>query len=218
VTIIYDQVIFPYRYTGDWTRVTTYDGTGLTQTVQGHAVFVRNPMFGPELNGVGSIPYDVVESASVNWTVSGSDTCNTCSPACTITYSGAGSDSYTTGWGSGAQGSNDLGIEEVTNNPAAPKPEPNPWYYSIDVTGDGDNAPQYDITPDHPVCGVIGHGDVSIRYLAIGARGPFPPPADNDRNVVEKSASGFLLEGHRVHTENQETNDDTWHFTGSGSV
>jgi hypothetical protein len=206
VTIIYDEMPFPNRYEGTWTRIITVDDVGTIETIHGTAVYVRNPLFGPELNGQTSIPYDI-ESASVTWTMSGSHTCTSCNPECTRTYGGSGSEPFTDEW----RGPSLLTIEEVSRHPDAPKPEPNPYYYAIEASPGAASAPQYDISG----CGASSQADIDTEYLAIGHRGELG--ASTPLDEIVKSQSATLLEGHLVHSENTVHFDDTWHFTGSGS-
>ena len=194
------------RFSGTWTRIfTTSLRPGWRQTVQGAATFVRNPLFGSELDGQTSIPFEV-ESASVTWTVSGS---NPAGPGCTATYSGSGTDSWTPAWDGTA-----MTLHDVRDNPRAPKPEPTPFYYSIRATGAYGDEHQFTISYSGSCDSTSYQENINPDYLEIGHPGEFDEETDPDR--FEKSASETLLEGRRVRPEGAgHATDDSWHFTGS---
>ena len=209
VTVIYEQPLFPDRFAGTWTRVLTAHGDsgnpGWVETVRGSATFVRNPLFGHELDGVAQIPYEI-ESASVDWTVSGSG-----SPyaGCTLTYSGSGRDDWTSAWGATR-----LTLEDIRNQPGAQNPEPRPYNYSIRADGDSGNPQMFTISYSAG-CNATDHQEPIIEnYLKIGSPGYDP---GNPAEDVEQSNDPRLLEGHRARDNPSfVATDDTWRFTGLG--
>ena len=148
-----------------------------------------------------------VQSASVDWTVSGSVDVG---GGCVITYSGSGS----------AQATNDIPvtsqvtIEDVRTNPFAPSPEPQPYYYSIAATGDGADPPPYNT---HSSCSPGDFsGATAVTYLGIGSPGPYSSTTPPER--VEKTGNLTQLAGHYTGPDSTAIYqvDSTWTFTGSG--
>ena len=109
----------------------------MVETIDGTATFVRNPLIPPEAEAIIAIPYDV-QSSAIKWSVSGSHT----EAGCKTTYSGSGTDTaipntfVDTG----------MTLQDVHANPAAPVPEPMPFYYSIRASSDPTDAPLFTIT------------------------------------------------------------------------
>jgi hypothetical protein len=210
MTVIYDDVPhLPTRFEGTWTR--TFEGgpsfAGFRETVQGTAVFVRNPLFGPELDGYTSIPYDV-ESASISWVVSGSEV-SVNDPDCMVTYSGSGSEPYDAEtWGEVR-----LTLQDVTGSSAAPQPEPAPYYYSVRAQGDSLNPPKYNIAYTAG-CNETNHQEgIVTDYLDIGFHGVFG--ADSPSDEIIKSADPALLEGSLSRSQpGYLPTHDEWRFTG----
>jgi hypothetical protein len=197
---------FPKRFDGTWTRVYTDPSRGsFTETIKGTASYVRSPVFPPEADQSSQVPYDV-QSATVNWTVSGSWDPGT---GCLNTFSGSGTDTPTTNH----TGTNtDLGLENVSGKQGTPDPEPKPFYYSIRAGVDGSTAPEYTVTDCH---GNASQESIVLPYLEVGHPGPFM--ADTSQDEVEKTANPRSLEGHRVRQDPTQAFliDDTWSFTGS---
>jgi hypothetical protein len=189
VNVVVDAGRFPKRFDGSWTRIMTLGP--VTETVQGTASYVRDQNFPESVEGQTSIPYNVL-SASVTWTVTGAG------------CSGSGVDDATN---NDALGATDLTLEDVTANPAAPRPEPHPFYYSIRASGNPQSAPIY--TCPGPSTSVI-----DVMFLDIGHPGPFTSAVALDK--VQRSDSITVLQGHATSTDTAITYDDTWHFTGSG--
>jgi len=189
VNVVVDRTHFPQRFDGTWTTILTLGP--LTETVQGSAAYVRDPNFPESVEGTTSIPYNVV-SASVTWKVSG--------PGC----SGSG---VADAMENSALGATDLTLEDVTSNPAAPKPEPRPFYYSIRATGNPLTPPTYD-------CTAPSTEPIDVHYFDIGHPGPFDAGVPFDQ--VQRSDSITELQGHAAGTDGAVPFDYTWHFTGSG--
>ena len=189
VNVVVDKGRFPKRFDGTWTSIITLGP--LTETVQGTAAYVRDPNFPESVEGTSSIPYNVV-SASVTWKVSG--------PGC----SGSG---VADAMENSALGATDLTLEDVTTNPAAPRPEPRPFYYSIRATGNPMTPPTY-------TCTGPSTEPIDVNYLDIGHPGPFDAGVPVDQ--VQRSDSITLLQGHTAGTDGAVPFDYTWHFTGSG--
>ncbi len=189
VNVVVDAGRFPKRFDGSWTRII---GLGpATETVQGTAAYVRDPNFPESVEGQTSIPYNVV-SASVTWNVTGAG------------CSGSGVDDAME---NSALGATDLTLEDVTANPAAPRPEPSPFYYSIRATGNPLTAPTY-TCPGPSISGI------DVMYLDIGHPGPFNSGVALDQ--IQRSDSITVLQGHATSVDVGVPIDDTWHFTGSG--
>ena len=200
--------IFPARFIGTWTRVYSdvAGSPGMVQTIQGSATFVRNPLIPPEAEAIIAIPYDI-QSSTITWTVTGSHT----EAGCTTTYSGSGTDTATpntfvdTG----------MTLQDVRGNPAAPVPEPMPFYYSIRASSDPADPPLFTITHSGGVgCNDVSQEPIIVDYLEIGVRAdlsPTTPPGE-----ILKSADINLLAGHRLTTDTGfPPADDTWSFRGS---
>jgi hypothetical protein len=213
VTVIYDDPPgFPKRFDGTWTRIET-DGYGLIQTFHGTAAYVKNVYFGPEYPGTedAAVPYDV-ESASVDWSVSGSSS----SGGCTSTYSGSGHEVYSPeSWTGASSGGTHLSLQDLRRGAGAPASEPQPYNYAIQATGDPDDRVTYSIDRSG-TCSGHSTGDLDYHYLDIGTptyEMENPPPSDE----VERTNDPMLLEGHRFKADPTGPNfDDTWRFTGSG--
>ena len=200
---------FPARFTGSWRRVyaDAAGRTGMVETIDGTATFVRNPLIPPEAEAIIAIPYDI-QSSVIKWSVSGSHT----EAGCTTTYSGSGTDTaipntfVDTG----------MTLQDVHANPAAPVPEPMPFYYSIRASSDPTDAPLFTITRSGTAgCNDVSQEPIIVIYLEIGSRADLSsatPPGE-----IVKSADINLLAGHR-HTDDGTglPSDDTWSFRGSG--
>jgi CARDB len=192
----------PTRYEGTWTRTYTYPAQdSFTETINGRATFVRDPGFPPEVDGLTSVHY-YMESSSVTWTVSGSQ-----SGACGYVYSGSGNDSPDAN--TSGSGVTRLTLEDVSGRV---DPEPEPYYYSIRAVRDALQEPQYDIyspcDDTHQATSII------LPYLNIGWPSPFDSETPQDE--LEKSADATLLAGHTVGpNDSGYTVEDTWSFTGS---
>ena len=212
VTVIYDEPPpLPYRFQGTWTRIVSSD-FGLTQTFQGTASYVKNPFFGPEHPGTeeGSVPY-IVESASVDWSVSGGSS----GGGCTRTYTGSGTTAYSEAWNNGAHAGTRLELQDIRRGAGAPASEPQPYNYAISASGDTQNGPRYSETGSG-TCSGMTTAPIDYHYFEVGAPTYHPddPPPLRPR---EWSGSAVLLEGHRFTDEGGGfTIDDTWRFTGSG--
>ena len=204
---------FPKRFDGMWTR--TFTGIsgypGLTETINGTAAYVRDASFPQSLDTQSSIPYYAV-SGTGNWTVSGSDP--NPSTGCTANYSGSGSMAIRSNT---ANGTAEMSLENVSNNSAAPQPEPQPYYYSIHATGD--NTGYFTIKSSGSAqcsSGPDGGGQIETNFLEVGDDHPFSaitPPGQ-----VQKSASFKQLAGQLTH-DDLSTGlhvNDSWSFTGSG--
>jgi hypothetical protein len=208
VVVIFDKSPFPQRFEGTWTRVFTSSAQpGWTETAHGTAVYVRNPLFPQSVEGQTSIPYDV-QSASVDWTVSGS---HNAGAGCTITFSGSGT---APAMENSALGVTGLTLEDVSNKPEAPKPEPKPYYYSIRASGDPLSAPQFDVI--RTGCKESNTQEpIGVNYLDVGFPNPFnseTPPEE-----IQKSDNIRLLAGQLNTPEGSSpASEDTWSFTGSG--
>jgi hypothetical protein len=200
---------FPTRFTGNWKRVyaDAAGRPGMLETIDGTATFVRNPLIPPEAEAIIAIPYDI-QSSTIKWSVSGSHT----EAGCKTTYSGSGTDTaipntfVDTG----------MTLQDVHANPAAPVPEPMPFYYSIRASSDPSDAPLFTITRSGTTgCNDVTQEPIIVIYLEIGSRGDLSsetPPGE-----IVKSADINLLAGHR-HTDDGTglPSDDTWSFRGSG--
>jgi hypothetical protein len=189
VTVTIDGRHFPQRFDGTWTRV--FEFPDITETVNGTATYVRDPTFPPSLDGTTSIPYDVI-SGSVTWSVSGGG------------CSGSGTYGATE---NSALGTTQMTLEDVSANPAAPQPEPQPFYYSIQAAGDPLNAPTY-------ACPGPSGGSIDVSFLDVGYPNPFGAGAPIDQ--IQKSGNINQLQGHATSNESGVPIDDTWSFTGSG--
>jgi hypothetical protein len=197
---------FPARFTGTWTRV--YNDAagrpGMVETINGTATFVRNPLIPPEAEATIAIPYDI-QSSAITWTVTGSHT----DASCTTTFSGAGTDTATpntfvdTG----------MTLQDVRGNPAAPVPEPMPYYYSLRASSDPSNAPLFTITRTGGAGCTDSQEPIIVDYLELGVRADLSSGTPLDE--VEKSGDITLLAGHRAHTNSGLVADDTWSFRGS---
>ena len=201
--------VFPTRFTGSWRRVYTDAAgrLGMVETIDGTATFVRNPLIPPEAEAIIAIPYDI-QSSMIKWSVSGSHT----EAGCKTTYSGSGTDTaipntfVDTG----------MTLQDVHGNPAAPVPEPMPFYYSIRASSDPTDAPLFTITRSGtPGCDTVTQEPIIVIYLEIGSRADLSsetPPGE-----IVKSGDINLLAGHR-HTDDGTglPSDDTWSFRGSG--
>jgi hypothetical protein len=116
-------------------------------------------------------------------------------------------------------GSTDLGIEDVSGR--TPGPEPQPFYYSINATGPGDQNPDpnrgYTVTNHCDPANPYTFTDyVQPHYLEVGYATTYPnaPP-----DQIAKSADATPLEGHRFQpalNPGDMAIDDTWSFKGSG--
>ena len=200
--------VFPARFTGTWRRVYADRAglAGMVQTIDGTATFVRNPLIPPEAEAIIAIPYDI-QSSTIRWSVSGSHT----EAGCTTTYSGSGTDTAIPNISAGTG----MTVQDVQANPAAPVPEPMPFYYSIRASSDPTDAPLFTITRSGTVgCNDVSQEGISVTYLDIGSPGDLSsetPPGE-----IVKSADITLLAGHR-HTDggSDPPSDDTWSFRGS---
>jgi hypothetical protein len=206
--VTFPMTRFPLRFDGTWTRVFKMSSRpGWTETVHGTATFVRSSAFPPEAEGQTSIPYEV-STGSVDWTVSGSDTGT---PGCTITYSGSGTAPATE---NSSGGVTELTLEDVSTKPDAPKPEPKPYYYSIQASGDPGNAPLFDISYSPDCHEADAQEGIAVNYLNVGVSDPFNSQTPPDR--LEKSDNIHLLAGHRATDDGAGVaTDDNWSFTGS---
>ena len=130
---------FPARFTGSWRRVyaDAAGRTGMVETIDGTATFVRNPLIPPEAEAIIAIPYDI-QSSVIKWSVSGSHS----EAGCTTTYSGSGTDTAIPNTFVDTA----MTLQDVHANPAAPVPEPMPFYYSIRASSDPTDAPLFTIT------------------------------------------------------------------------
>jgi hypothetical protein len=200
---------FPPRFTGTWTRVYSdlAGHPGMVQTIVGTATFVRNPLIPPEAEAIIAIPYDI-QSSEIKWSVSGRHT----EAGCTTTYDGSGTDTaipntfVDTG----------MTVQDVHANPAAPVPEPKPFYYSIRASSDPTDAPLFTIKRSGPSgCDEVSQEGIIVNYLELGNRADLS--SDTPPGEILKSADINLLAGHR-HTDDGTglPSDDTWSFRGSG--
>lgn len=191
----------PSRFDGTWTRVYRNPSRGSWQvTVTGSATFVRTTTAGADS---GQISYALTSSA-VSWTASGSKPA-TSSSGCTTTFSGGGSDSPP------AKPPTELSLEDVSGRSEAPKPEAEPFYYSIWVHGDESGSHEYDVTATCPGGSETYKDSVPLPYLQIGFRDWTSNPTE-----VMKTAQPTLLEGHRTRTGGEgATVEDSWKFEGS---
>jgi hypothetical protein len=129
--------------------------------------------------------------------------------SCTTTYSGAGTDTATpntfvdTG----------MTLQDVRGNPAAPVPEPMPYYYSLRASSDPSNAPLFTITRTGGAGCTDSQEPIIVDYLELGVRADLSSGTPLDE--VEKSGDITLLAGHRAHTNSGLVADDTWSFRGS---
>jgi hypothetical protein len=192
----------PERFTGTWTSVYTNPSRGSWQvTINGTATFVRST---PAAIDSGPIEYALTDT-TVTWTASGSQDLG---GGCSYTFSGGGSDT------SPAPAPNtELSLEDVSNRPEAPKPEPTPFYYSIHVAADESRRHEYDITTRCPDASETRKDSVPGWYLYVGFRDwSFGIPPE-----IMKTAEPTLLEGHRSRTykDSSLVVDDTWRFEGS---
>ncbi len=208
VVIVFDKSHFPQRFDGTWTRVFTASiRPGWKETVHGTATYLRSPLFPQSVEGLTAIPYEV-ESASVDWEVTGS------APAgvgCTITYGGSGSAPAMENSALGATG---LTLDDVSSRPEAPNPESEPYYYSIRANGDPLNPPMFDVHFS-PGCSESDRQEpIDVNYFEIGDPDPFGEETSLDQ--VQKSNSSVLLSGQFSTPEGAgPATEDTWSFTGS---
>ena len=196
---------FPKRFDGTWTRIYTWPGGGSwTETITGSVSYVHDPHFPPELDGLSSIPY-VLEGGTISWTVSGSAG----DVSCPTTFSGAGSEPATSDTSFGTP--TVLTLENVSANPAAPQPEPKPFYYSIRDGQDPLKAPLYNVAD----CNTSTTEGLVLPYLDVGFPSPFD--ADTPSERIQKSDSATLLAGHRAGPDSDPSFmvNDTWSFKGS---
>jgi hypothetical protein len=200
---------FPTRFDGTWTRVYTWSDEGsFKETINGNATLLRASEFPPEADQLSAVPY-IVQTATVNWSVTGS-----MGTSCPNTFSGSGTDTPIPDHS--ALTTTDLQLENVTGHPGAPSPEPSPFYYSIrSAVQDFDpgNAPMYDITDCH---GDSNPSPILIPFFELGYVNPIAPGFPVDK--IAKSADPRLLAGHRVWSEEDRPTieiDDTWSFKGS---
>ena len=127
VNVVVDAITLPQQYTGTWTRIITFvTGVTYTMTIDGTATFELDPFFPSSYGTFTSLPYDVV-SGAVTWKVT-ADACSASGQA-----------------GVDMTGATRLTLEDVTNNVAAPQPEPQPFYYAIRAHG-VDPLPTYDFS------------------------------------------------------------------------
>jgi hypothetical protein len=194
---------FPKRFDGTWTRIYTWPSRGSwTETIHGSATYVRSPLFPPEADQTSQVVY-TVQSSTVNWTVSGTQ--NAGAP-CPTQFSGSGTDTADE-----TRSGDELGLENVSGRDGAPKPEPQPFYYSMRNTVEPSSNFEYDATD----CNGTVKESVKDPWLSIGSPNPFT--SSTLQSDVEKSADPRLLEGHQVRQDDQQvfTIDDTWSFAGS---
>ncbi len=190
VNVVVDAITLPQQFTGTWTRVITFvTGVTYTMTIDGTATFELDPFFPASYGTFTSLPYEVV-SGAITWKIT-ADTCSASGQA-----------------GVDMTNATRLTLEDVTTNPAAPQPEPQPFYYAIRAHG-VDPLPSYDFS----ACGLSG-GNLSPLYFDIGYGSPFGPGAPADQIV--KSSNPNQLSGHLVHSDAGLDLDDTWNFAGSG--
>jgi len=185
----------PSRFDGTWTRVHTDPSRGSWQvTVTGSATFVRTTAAGANYG---------LTNSSVTWTAAGSRS----SGSCTTTYSGGGS-------GTAVPAHPTLmSLEDVSDRPEAPKPEPTPFYYAIWVHGNEGTPHPYDVTVTCPGGSNTYQDAVSTAFLQIGFRDWW---ATNPPEIM-KTADATLLEGRRSRTPagGTATYEDSWSFKGS---
>jgi hypothetical protein len=200
--------IFPARFTGTWTRVysDTAGRPGMVETIQGSATFVRNPLIPPEAEAIIAIPYDI-QSSVIKWSVSGSHT----EAGCKTTYSGSGTDTAIPNTFVDTA----MTLQDVHANPAAPVPEPMPFYYSIRASSDPVNAPLFTITRTGTSgCNDVHDEPIIVNYLEIGS--PRDLDAGTPAGEILKSADITMLAGHRLTDDGGfPPSDDTWSFRGS---
>ena len=208
VVIFDDKPHFPQRFDGTWTRVFTMSSRpGWKETVHGTATYLRDPLFPQSVEGQTSIPYDV-QSATVEWEVTGS---HDASKECKIEYSGSGS---APAMENSALGTTELTLEDVSNKPEAPKPEPKPYYYSIRANGDPLSPPMFDVIYS-PGCNTSNAQEpIAINYLEIGDPEPFSDETSPDQ--IRKSDNLLLLSGQLSTPESGgPATEDSWSFSGS---
>lgn len=204
VTVVYDKSQFPKRFDGTWTRTITPVGPGPVETIHGTAAFVRNPAIGAEAEGLTQIPYTLAEN-SESWSIDGVIT----NGSCTTTFSGSGTDTGDT------DGLSGLLLEDVSAKNTTPKPDPQPYWFDIQVF-DHSRTPLYTTTlsgPEPPCVTGTMQNEISGNYFDVGDLASFD--AGPDPAKLQKSANIALLEGHRVTSDDVQTIDDTWSFTGS---
>jgi hypothetical protein len=190
VNVVVDATTVPQTFTGTWTTV--IDLSPVTETIQGTATFQLDPLLPASYATFTSLTYDAV-SASVDWKMQG--------PGCSD-HGHSDAVSLT--------GSTRLTLQDVSTNPAAPQPEPQPFYYSVRATGDLDvPPPQADLS----ACG-LGTESVDVYYLDVGYGSPFGPGAPVDK--ILKSANPALLAGHWAGVLQTNPYDETWSFSGTG--
>ena len=174
---------FPARFIGTWRRVyADFAGrAGMVETIDGSATFVRNPLIPPAAEAIIAIPYDV-QSSTITWNVSGSHT----EAGCTTTYSGSGTDTATPNTFVGTS----MTLQDVSANPAAPVPEPMPFYYSIRASSDPVNAPLFTITRTGTTgCNTVSQEPIGVDYLEIGSPRDLTsttPPARSSRALTSR--------------------------------
>ena len=192
----------PARFDGTWTSVYTDPGRGSWRVIiTGTATFVRRT---PAAAESGTVSY-AITSSMVTFTASGTQTFP--NSDCTYTFSGGGSDSPPD------KPPTELSVEDVSNHPQAPKPEPKPFYYSIWVAMDESRRHEYDVTSACNGGSETFKDSVPGWYLYVGFRDWWSgtPPE------IMKTDEPTRLEGHRIRSfkDSSLTVDDTWRFDGS---
>jgi hypothetical protein len=115
----------------------------------------------------------------------------------------------------GALGHTDLTLEDVSNKPEAPKPEPKPYYYSIRASGDPLSAPEFDIIHTSGCKESNTKEPIGVNYLDVGVPNPFSSETPPEK--IQKSDNIRLLAGQLNTPEaGYPASEDTWSFTGSG--
>ena len=186
---------FPKTFIGTFSATVTQTG-GYVFHYTGTATFTRSPTSLPI--DIGSIRYDLT-GGSVTLTASGS----------TVSCTASGGSTRGLVTDPTVATAMKLTLEDVTGNPNAPNPEPNPFYYSIWLAAfDTMNIPTYTRT-----CGAQATTDYApAEFLKVGFRdwwAPNPPE-------IMKAQQPTVLAGSRSRSNGPSvTVDETWDFRGT---